>query len=120
MSAFGLIIRDARKRAKITLREASRRLEISPAYLSSLENNTEGSTPSDAILRRACKLFGLRIADMKLAAVGISKDNLRSLERVIRPGDARAIQDFYLTATSNGLSMPDAVKIFRQAVEATK
>ncbi len=120
-NAFGDAVRARRLHLNISLREAARRLEISPSYLSSIEINKDAATPNDELLARMGALLTIPLTELKTLAASISKDGkLTSLERVIEPGDAKNIQAFYRVTKANKLSTTEAMKIFNNAVEQYK
>ena len=117
-AAFGDTVRKTRLMLNISLRETARRLDISPSYLSSLENSRDAVTPSDDLLDKISALLGIPLPDLKLLAAGISRNGkLKSLEQVIEPGDAENIQAFYRVTKANKLSTTKAMKLFTDAVE---
>jgi transcriptional regulator with XRE-family HTH domain len=118
MNQFGEAIRNARLQQSISLREAAKRLDISAAYLSQVENNTECSTPNEELLQRMSKLLKISFSELKVMAAGISRNNLHSLSRVIAPNEAQDIQAFYRVAKQNKLSTKQALNLFIKAADA--
>lgn len=58
MTPFGARLRRLRAVHALTLRELAHRLQVSPAYLSSLEHGKRG-TPSAGLVHQVCDAFGL-------------------------------------------------------------
>lgn len=87
MTPFGERCRTLRTHKKVSLRAMAAALEISPAYLSALENGHRGR-PSRGLVRQICDYFGLiwddaeamqRLADLSHPRVTIDTAGLDPL-----------------------------------------
>lgn len=58
MTPFGQKVRDLRSARGVTLKQMAADLQISPAYLSSLEHGRRGR-PSEALVVQVCEYFNL-------------------------------------------------------------
>jgi transcriptional regulator with XRE-family HTH domain len=73
METVGKRIRKHREANRAGIREMARSIDISPAYLSRVEHDWPGATPSQDVLHRMASYFG------------ISSDELLSLARRVPP-----------------------------------
>ncbi len=72
---LGQVIYDARMKLKSSLRQAAKLLEITPSYLSDIENDRR--VPSEDVLRRISALLKLDQDDMMARAGRLGDDALR-------------------------------------------
>jgi transcriptional regulator with XRE-family HTH domain len=75
---FGDLVKAARVKTGMTLRELARRIDKSPSYVNDIEYNRR--TPSEQVVRDLCDVLDLDVDVMLAAAgrVGVSDDYLRS------------------------------------------
>jgi transcriptional regulator with XRE-family HTH domain len=73
--SLGQVIYDARMKLKLSLRQAAKLLEITPSYLSDIENDRR--VPSEDVLRRISALLKLDQDDMMARAGRLGDDALR-------------------------------------------
>ncbi|MFA5187441.1 MAG: helix-turn-helix transcriptional regulator [Patescibacteria group bacterium] len=62
--AFGKTLRLLRETHNFGLREAARKLQISPSYLSRLETYDEPNPPSERVISGMAKLYGAKHDDL--------------------------------------------------------
>ena len=79
MTDLGVMLRDGRKRAGMTLREVSDACGVDFTYISKIENNRERSAPSNALLEKFAALYGLDSDDVFVAAGKCPPDLLERL-----------------------------------------
>lgn len=116
-SEFGKFIRRARLEAGMGLREAARALKISSSYLCDLELNTSGYVPSPELLFKLSTLLDLPMPELEQRALTIREG---AVFKMLTPQEASDIKAFYLAAKARGLSINSALKIARNAMEASK
>lgn len=115
---FGEAIQNSRQKLDLSLREAAKKLDISAAHLSRLENNERGITPNEELLDKMSKLFKIDRETLKTLAANISKSGLGSLDKVLAPSEAKEIKAFYRVAKQHNLTMKEAVRVFSDAVQS--
>jgi len=76
---LGEIIRDARVEAKRGLRDLARELDITPSYLSDIENDRR--VPADDVMRRIATLLNLDFDELMAVAGRFGEDAERYLRR---------------------------------------
>jgi transcriptional regulator with XRE-family HTH domain len=75
---LGEVLRDARVKADLSLRDLARKLSITPSYISDIENDRR--VPSEDVLRQFAEFFGLSF-DHLMALAGRVGD---AAERYLR------------------------------------
>lgn len=92
--SFAEIIRNARLKKKLTMREAASLVSISPSYLSGLENNRYNRVPSGEIIKRLSLHLDVGLNKLLITASQISPDHdawIRSMTKE----DKKLVLDFY-------------------------
>jgi transcriptional regulator with XRE-family HTH domain len=90
-------LRDLRESAKLGLREAARKLKISPGYLSRIEGRGEIPTPD--LLCKMAELYGCEIAELlKLAKAA----QLKAVEEQIELKQSEALKLFRRSKKHDG------------------
>jgi transcriptional regulator with XRE-family HTH domain len=77
--SLGQVVREARGRAGLSLRELSKRISKTPSYLSDIENDRR--VPSEEVLRGLGSVLHLQFDDMMARAGRLGEDTLRYLRR---------------------------------------
>ncbi len=83
MSPFGSHVRKKREEANIKLTEFARRLEISPAYWSRIENGKE-NPPKDELIENAAKILGIPADELFSEAARLPPDMKKDVANIIR------------------------------------
>ncbi len=109
---FGQFIRDHREGMKITLRQLARDIEVSPTYLSQIEQGNF-SPPSEEKIRLLAQ--HLKLDEDELLAMA---NKIPSDLKPIFTDQPRPVADFLRTA--KGLSEEDWEKLRKQAQEMQK
>jgi len=109
---FGQFIRDSREKLKITLRQLARDVEVSPTYLSQIEQGNF-SPPSEEKIRLLAKQLKLDEDELLAMANKIPSDL-----KPIFTEQPRPVADFLRTA--KGLSEEDWEKLRKQAQKMQK
>lgn len=115
MSKFGEKIKAARQLAGLGLREAARKIGISPSYLSNLEQNTESCIPNDELIKKISDVVNIRFSELKQLAKG---NVFKSLRRSLSQTDVDNLQAFYQTCIEKGISTSMGLSIFTKALNA--
>jgi transcriptional regulator with XRE-family HTH domain len=76
---IGDVIHDARAKLNLSLRDVTKKLEITPSYLSDIENNRR--VPSEEVLGKLAKLLQLDYDDLMARAGRFGEDALRYMKR---------------------------------------
>lgn len=105
---FGETIRKAREKADLGVREAALKMRINPGYLSSLENNTHKSIPSDEIIRKISNLFGIKFEELRVMSISIAPD-LRAMREKLTAEEAEGMQAFYRFTKKTNVNPLEAV-----------
>jgi transcriptional regulator with XRE-family HTH domain len=71
---LGQRIRRLREAKKLGLREAAKKVGISPAYLSRIETNEEKTPPGEEVLQRVADLLGQNVDELMSLAGRVSSD----------------------------------------------
>lgn len=109
---FGEVVRNRREELKITLRQFARDIDVSPTYLSQIEQGNF-SPPSEEKIRLLAKKLGLDEDEMLAMANKIPSDL-----KPIFTEQPRPVADFLRTA--KGLSEEDWEKLRKQAQKMQK
>lgn len=109
---FGQFIRDSREELKITLRQLARDVEVSPTYLSQIEQGNF-APPSEEKIKLLAK--HLKLDEDKLMAMA---DKIPSDLKPIFTEQPKPVADFLRTA--QGLSKEDWEKLRKQAEKLQK
>ena len=81
---LGDIIHDARARLKLTLRDVTKKLEITPSYLSDIENDRR--VPSEEVLAKLATLLQLDVDDLMARAGRFGENAVRYMMRTPAAG----------------------------------
>jgi transcriptional regulator with XRE-family HTH domain len=81
---LGEVIHDARVKLKLSLRDVAKKLDLTPSYLSDIENNRR--IPSEEVLGRLAKLLHLDYDDLMARAGRFGEDAVRYLMRTPAAG----------------------------------
>jgi len=81
---IGDVIHDARAIAKLSLRDVTKRLDITPSYLSDIENNRR--IPSEEVLHKIADLFHLDHDDLMARAGRFGEDAVRYMMKTPAAG----------------------------------
>ncbi len=81
---IGDVIHDARAKLKLSLRDITKRLDITPSYLSDIENNRR--VPSEEVLGKLAKLLQLDYDDLMARAGRFGEDAVRYMMRTPAAG----------------------------------
>ncbi len=81
---LGDVIRDARTKLDLSLRDVTKRLGITPSYLSDIENNRR--IPSEEVLRKLADLLNLEYDDLMARAGRFGEDAVRYMMRTPAAG----------------------------------
>jgi transcriptional regulator with XRE-family HTH domain len=76
---IGDVIHDARAKLKLSLRDVTKKLDITPSYLSDIENNRR--VPSEEVLRKLADLLRLDYDDLMARAGRFGNDAVRYMMR---------------------------------------
>lgn len=76
---LGNVIRDARVKVKRSLRELAKQLDITPSYLSDIENDRR--VPAEEVLKKIAEALDLNYEDLMAFAGRIGEDAERYLRR---------------------------------------
>jgi transcriptional regulator with XRE-family HTH domain len=76
---LGEVLRDARVRADLTLRDLAKKLSLSPSYLSDIENDRR--VPAEDVLRELANEFNLKFDDLMAMAGRIGDQAERYLKQ---------------------------------------
>ncbi|MFI5091967.1 MAG: helix-turn-helix domain-containing protein [Candidatus Acidiferrales bacterium] len=78
------MIHDARAKLKLSLRDVTKQLAITPSYLSDIENNRR--VPSEEVLQRVAKFLQLDYDDLMARAGRFGEDAVRYMKRTPAAG----------------------------------
>jgi transcriptional regulator with XRE-family HTH domain len=81
---LGEVIRDARAKLKLSLRDVAKKLDITPSYLSDIENDRR--IPSEDVLRRLSKFLQLDYDDLMARAGRFGEDAVRYMMKTPAAG----------------------------------
>jgi transcriptional regulator with XRE-family HTH domain len=81
---LGEVIHDARVKLKLSLRDVAKKLDLTPSYLSDIENNRR--IPSEEVLGRLAKLLHLDYDDLMARAGRFGEDAVRYMMRTPAAG----------------------------------
>jgi transcriptional regulator with XRE-family HTH domain len=81
---LGDTIREARVRKDLSLRELARKLDVTPSYLSDIENNRR--VPAEDLLRKISKELGLDFDDLMARAGRFGDEAVRYMMRTPAAG----------------------------------
>jgi transcriptional regulator with XRE-family HTH domain len=81
---IGDVIHDARAKLKLSLRDITKKLDITPSYLSDIENNRR--VPSEEVLGKLAKLLELDYDDLMARAGRFGEDAVRYMMRTPAAG----------------------------------
>jgi transcriptional regulator with XRE-family HTH domain len=81
---IGDVIHDARAKKKVSLRDITKKLRITPSYLSDIENNRR--VPSEEVLGRLAELLELDYDDLMARAGRFGEDAVRYMMRTPAAG----------------------------------
>jgi len=76
MKTLGTVLRNARRKADLSLGDLADRADCSPSYLSRVERNERTRRPSGDLLARLAKALALPLDDLYLAAGRVPDDLL--------------------------------------------
>lgn len=80
----GDVIHDARAKLNLSLRDVTKQLDITPSYLSDIENNRR--VPSAEVLGKLAKLLQLDYDDLMARAGRLGEDAVRYMKRTPAAG----------------------------------
>jgi len=83
MNSFGSYVRRKRDEAGLTLTELARRLEISPAYWSRIENGKE-NPPKDDLIEKTARILGIPVDALFAEAARLPPDMQKDVPNIIR------------------------------------
>jgi transcriptional regulator with XRE-family HTH domain len=83
MSEFGSYVRKKREEVPLTLTEMAKRLEISPAYWSRIENGKE-NPPKDDLIEKAAAILGIPADELFAEAARLPPDMQKDVATIIR------------------------------------
>lgn len=83
MNSFGSYVRRKRDEAGLTLTELARRLEISPAYWSRIENGKE-NPPKDDLIEKTARILGIPVDELFAEAARLPPDMQKDVPNIIR------------------------------------
>jgi transcriptional regulator with XRE-family HTH domain len=81
---IGDVIHDGRAKLKLSLRDITRKLDITPSYLSDIENNRR--VPSEEVLSKLAKHLDLDYDDLMARAGRFGEDAVRYMMRTPAAG----------------------------------
>jgi transcriptional regulator with XRE-family HTH domain len=81
---IGDVIRDARMKLDLSLRDVTGKLDITPSYLSDIENNRR--VPSEEVLRKLADLLKLDYDDLMARAGRFGAEAIRYMQRTPAAG----------------------------------
>jgi len=81
---LGDVIHDARAKLKLSLRDVTKQLDITPSYLSDIENNRR--VPSEEVLGKLAGLLRLDPDDLMARAGRFGEDAVRYMKRTPAAG----------------------------------
>ena len=81
---IGDVIHEARVKLKLSLRDVTKKLDITPSYLSDIENNRR--VPSEEVLGRLAKLLDLDYDDLMARAGRFGEDAVRYMMKTPAAG----------------------------------
>lgn len=113
---FGESIRKARMDLDISIREAAKRIGISPSYLTNLEQNIDGIAPDDQLIRKVSTVLDLNYNELRELSKHVR--GLKSLEKKLSPADKNNIYAFYQIAQEKGITTSKLLELSRQAADA--
>lgn len=76
---LGEILRDARVKSEVTLRDLAKTLDLAPSYLSDIENDRR--VPSEEVLHRLAEVLQLRFDNLMALAGRVGDDAERYLKK---------------------------------------
>jgi transcriptional regulator with XRE-family HTH domain len=76
--SLGDILRDARSKADLSLRDLAKKLSVTASYLSDIENNRR--VPSEDVLGQLARVFDLELDDLMARAGRVGDDGERYLK----------------------------------------
>jgi transcriptional regulator with XRE-family HTH domain len=76
---LGEILRDARVKSEVTLRDLAKTLDLAPSYLSDIENDRR--VPSEEVLIRLAEVLRLRFDNLMALAGRVGDDAERYLKK---------------------------------------
>jgi transcriptional regulator with XRE-family HTH domain len=109
---LGEIIRDARVEAKRGLRDLARELDITPSYLSDIENDRR--VPADDVMKRIATLLKLDFDELMAVAGRFGEDAERYLRRNPEAGK------LFRKISEQNLSESDVKKLSEKADQLGK
>jgi len=80
----GEVIHDGRAKLKLSLRDVTKQLDITPSYLSDIENNRR--VPSEEVLGKLTKLLDLDYDDLMARAGRFGEDAVRYMMKTPAAG----------------------------------
>jgi transcriptional regulator with XRE-family HTH domain len=77
--SLGEILREARVKVGLTLRDLAKKLELAPSYISDIENDRR--IPSEDVLRQFAQTLALKFDDLMAMAGRVGNDAERYLKK---------------------------------------
>lgn len=81
---LGDILRDARVELDLSLRDLSKKLDVTPSYLSDIENNRR--VPAEEVLQNMARVFKLDFDELMARAGRVGDDAVRYMQRMPAAG----------------------------------
>jgi transcriptional regulator with XRE-family HTH domain len=81
---LGEVIHDGRAKLKLSLRDVTKKLDITPSYISDIENNRR--IPSEEVLAKLADLLELDYDDLMARAGRFGEDAVRYMKRTPAAG----------------------------------
>lgn len=112
MSTLGTRLKKARKNANLSLTDVEKRIDVSNAYLSQLENNKRNN-PSMDLLKKLAKLYGVNLSYFvapKQTIEALTDEEKEFFEEMLQNDQLKA-----LLREARGLTPSDLARIIQIA-----
>jgi transcriptional regulator with XRE-family HTH domain len=112
---IGDVIHDARAKLKLSLRDVTKELDITPSYLSDIENNRR--VPSEEVLRKLANFLKLDYDDLMARAGRFGEDAVRYMMKTPAAG---VLFRRLAEEKASGETVEDILKFANKKIEGKK
>jgi transcriptional regulator with XRE-family HTH domain len=112
---IGDVIHDARAKLKLSLRDVTKELDITPSYLSDIENNRR--VPSEEVLRKLADFLKLDYDDLMARAGRFGEDAVRYMMKTPAAG---VLFRRLAEEKASGETVEDILKFANRKIEGKK
>jgi transcriptional regulator with XRE-family HTH domain len=112
---LGDVVHDARARLKLSLRDVTKRLAITPSYLSDIENDRR--IPSEEVIRKLASLLNLDPDDLMALAGRFGEDAVRYMMKTPAAG---LLFRRLAEGQASGEAVKELLEVANKAIEREK